>query len=281
MVRGASVAGMRLVAGDAVLELDPERGGTFARLAVGGLDLLLTPDDDPGGTHWGSFVMAPWAGRTRQGRFTFDGVERTLPITAAPHAIHGTVRDRSWQVVDAGTDHATLAIDLDVGLDDRWPFAGRITHAIELHADRLDLRLEASVADHADGGAMPVSMGWHPWFRRHLDDRAVAIDLPAAAMLERDAEGIATDQRVPVPPGPWDDCFADITWPVTLTWPGVATVAIGSSCPVVVVYDEPETAVCVEPQTGPPDALNRHPDVARPGAPVIATTTWRWAVGPG
>jgi aldose 1-epimerase len=42
------------------------------------------------------------------------------------------------------------------------------------------------------------------------------------------------------------------------------------------VFDEPEHAICVEPQTGPPDAFTLDPVVVRPGEPLVATATWSW-----
>ncbi len=44
----------------------------------------------------------------------------------------------------------------------------------------------------------------------------------------------------------------------------------------VVVYDEQAEAVCVEPQTGPPDGLNTHPRLVTPLEPLEASTTWTW-----
>src|SRR5688500_5057784 len=102
------------------LVVDPDRGGRIVSLTVEGFRLLRTPDDDPGGAHWGSFVMAPWAGRTRHGRFTFDSVEHQLEINAGAHSIHGTVREQPWRVVDA--DHR--GIRMTCGFGPTWPFAG-------------------------------------------------------------------------------------------------------------------------------------------------------------
>jgi aldose 1-epimerase len=43
------------------------------------------------------------------------------------------------------------------------------------------------------------------------------------------------------------------------------------------VYTEPEHAVCVEPQTGPPNGLNTAEHaVVRAGAPLVASVTMRW-----
>jgi aldose 1-epimerase len=47
-----------------------------------------------------------------------------------------------------------------------------------------------------------------------------------------------------------------------------------------VVYTEAEHAVCVEPQTGPPDALNLRPTTIVPEGVLTAHTTWRWEIEP-
>ncbi len=105
-----------LAAGDAQLHLDLDAGGRATRLAIGDLDVLAQPDPHSL-YHWGSFVMAPWAGRIREGRFSFDGRRYRLPINFGSHAIHGTVADRPWRYVEHTRDTAVI----DCRLDDRWP----------------------------------------------------------------------------------------------------------------------------------------------------------------
>jgi aldose 1-epimerase len=263
---------IELRAGSAVCTIDPD-GGHVVALAVDDLDLLLTPDDEPGSTHWGAFVMAPWAGRTRRGRFTFDGVDYELPINAAPHAIHGTVRDRVWTVAEHDAQHASLTCDLGPS----WPFAGWVEHDIAIHDDRIDLTLSVHAGQHP----MPAVCGWHPWWRRSLGGVDARLELPAESMYRRDDGGMATTDLVsPPPPGPWDDCFTGLAGPPTLHWDGVMSLAVESDCPCVVVFDQLAPAVCVEPQSGPPDALNHDPTIASPDRPVRAHTTWRWTPAP-
>jgi aldose 1-epimerase len=272
---------LELRAGEVLLVLDPANGGRVVSLTVIGHRLLRTPQDDPGGTHWGSFVMAPWAGRTRHGRFTFDGVDHQLEVNSGEHSIHGTVRQRAWSVEDATTTRAHLKTDFGEG----WPFPGWAEQVVTAHEDRIELELSM----HAAEGRMPAVGGWHPWWQRRLDGLYGApaqLELPAASMYVRDAEGIAIPDTVPPPPGPWDDCFTDLSAPPVLRWPGAGgpssgfELAVESDCPCVVVYDEPVDAICVEPQSGPPDALNHGPDVAEPGRPVVVHSTWRFHQGP-
>ena len=51
---------------------------------------------------------------------------------------------------------------------------------------------------------------------------------------------------------------------VTLTWPEQLELKVTSRAEWVVVYDEQAEAVCVEPQSGPPNGLNTHPAPGHP-----------------
>jgi aldose 1-epimerase len=119
---------------------------------------------------------------------------------------------------------------------------------------------------------MPAVLGWHPWFLRHaapsMDGEAgLELEFDAQTMYERDGDGIPTGALVAPKPRPWDDCFTGLRRPPVLRWPGFLELEISSTCPDWVVYDERDDAICVEPQTGPPDALNLRPTVVRPGRP--------------
>ncbi|MEM1333882.1 MAG: hypothetical protein AAGG08_10520 [Actinomycetota bacterium] len=59
-----------------------------------------------------------------------------------------------------------------------------------------------------------------------------------------------------------------------------ARVEVTSDCDHLVVFDRPAHATCVEPQSGPPDAVNlggaHAPDVVAPGSPLRRTMTISW-----
>lgn len=254
--------------GAAALHLDVEAGGRVTQLDLADLSVLAHVDRDSP-VHWGCFVMAPWAGRIRDGRFGFDGRPYQLPLNWGPHAIHGTVLDRPWQLTEATADSAVL----DCPLDDRWPWRGHVRQVVQVR----DSAVEFTVTVEPAAAAFPAATGWHPWFRRRLARGGpVDIALDADAMLLRDDAGIPTGDRVPVPDGPWDDCFDRVRWPVILTWPDALRMEITADTRYGVVYTEPNDAVCVEPQTGPPDALNLEPTVVSPGQPLSATMAWSW-----
>jgi aldose 1-epimerase len=255
-----------LRAGAAVATVLPDDGGRLGSLTVDGLELLVTGNPDP--IQWGSYPMAPWAGRTRHGRFSYRGQEHTLPLTMPPHAIHGVVYDRPWTV----TGHGELAIELD----ERWPFRGRVTQRFRLEDDALEVTMALDARE-----PMPGVIGWHPWFRKMLGDgeEPARLRFEAGQMLVRDPEGIPTGERITPTPGPWDDAFTDVATEPEVHWPGRLRLTIGSSCPWWIVYTQPPHALCVEPQSGPPDALNGHADTVRPGAPLVERMRWSWAPG--
>jgi aldose 1-epimerase len=254
-----------LGAGDARLEISPRDGGRIRSLTVGGHELLVTGSPD-GPIFWGCYPMAPWAGRLRDGRFSFSGRDYEVPRNLPPHAIHGVVFDRPWRRVD----ERTLAIDLDA----RWPFPGRVLQRFDLRPDGLDATLEL----YADA-PMPGIVGWHPWFRRRLadGDADVRLELEARSMLVRDSSGIATAERASPGPGPFDDAFTELVAPPVLEWPGRLRLELTSSCAWWVVFTERANAVCIEPQSGPPDGPNLAPEAVDPGRPLIHTMHWRWS----
>jgi aldose 1-epimerase len=104
----------------------------------------------------------------------------------------------------------------------------------------------------------------------------VRLELDASAMWERGADHIPTGELVVPPPGPWDDCFTELECAPVLVWPGALELTVETSLQDVVVFDEPSHAICVEPQTGPPDALRLTPVVVEPGLPLVAEATFAW-----
>jgi aldose 1-epimerase len=139
--------------------------------------------------------------------------------------------------------------------------------------------LEMTLEVHAADSPFPASAGWHPWFPRRLARGEEAmVRLDAAAMYRRDGEDMPTGELVTPPPGPWDDCFTQIAAAPGVRWPGAIEIVLRTSLDHVVVYDEPEHALCVEPLTGPPDALNLEPRIVAPGDPLVASVRLEWAL---
>ncbi|MFF9752150.1 aldose 1-epimerase [Streptomyces sp. NPDC014344] len=252
-----------LTAGDAEVDVLPGNGGRVGGLRIGGVELLRQ------GERYGCFPMVPWCGRLRDGRFRDGATVRQMPLNAPPHAIHGTARNAPWRTARTSTDEAVLTYDLT----DPWPYPGRVTQQVALTEGALTLAMSVETY----GSSFPAQIGWHPWFLRTLRGEDVTIGFEPAWQEERGEDHLPTGRRIDPRPGPWDDCFG---MPggvdVTLTWPGQLQLKVTSREEWVVVYDEQDEAVCVEPQTGPPDGLNTHPRLVTPLEPLEASTTWTW-----
>ncbi len=247
------------------------RGGRLASLLIEGREFLVTADDAAFG--WGAYPMVPYAGRVRRGSFSFEDADYTLPITMGAHAIHGTAWDQVWTHVDPPTP-STLSIGTELG--EPWPFGGQAVQRATIADGQLDLALDITAADRS----MPVLAGWHPWFRRRIAGAEAQLHVQPTAMFELDDEAIPTGELIAPPAGPWDNCF-HLAEPPSIEWPGVTTLDLSSSHDEWVIYNEPDHALCVEPQTDAPDSFNRSPLVLSPGETLTISFSIAWAVAEG
>lgn len=261
---------MRLESANAVATFSLSRGGRLGSLVIGGAEVLVTAgvDADFG---WGSFPMAPYAGRVAFGRFEFGGVLRELPLAMPPHAIHGTAWQQPWTRIDDGSDHRRASLQTDFGPD--WPFGGTVVQHVHLSDDGLHMALIVSAGDEP----MPAMAGWHPWFRRFLlSGEEAELRVHFGRMYEVDDDGMPTGRLIDVPEGPWDNCFTDLEADPVISWPGVVELTLSSTCTDWVVFTERAHAFCVEPQTGAPNEFNRTPRVLQPGESLEAGFTIAW-----
>ncbi|HAG68140.1 MAG: hypothetical protein ABR76_00445 [Acidimicrobiia bacterium BACL6 MAG-121220-bin61] len=247
-----------LSSGNVEVVVDAEHGSRLSSLRFGENELLVQRTNDDSFS-WGCYPMAPWAGRTRNGLFEYQGLSVQLPINSAPHAIHGLVHDALWQVVDTSPTSTTLRVELD----QRWPYAGWVEHRISVDSTSVNLQLTVHATGHKNDQnsqsiSMPAQVGWHPWFVRPVE-----LEAEFKTMYVRDSDGITGAQRVhrqhDLMQSPLDDCFSDVAAAPLLKFGDGLVVRLESDCSHWVVYNEPLHAICVEPQSGPPNGLNSEP----------------------
>ena len=235
--------------------VDAAHGARLSSLVVSDHELLVQADSEAKTSNpmsWGAYPMAPWAGRVRDGAFSHDGSAHQLRRNMAPHAIHGTVFDKSWAIKSITSTSATLTTELG----EHWPLGGSVEHRVSLRENILECHLTIT----AGARSMPAQVGWHPWFVR-----PVTLTCAFGKMFVRDADGIPTGEIVSPTPPPWDDCFTAARTSPLLNFGNGTAVTIESDCEYWVIYDAPEHAVCVEPQSGAPDGFNGDAQVLQPG----------------
>ncbi|MGH1492604.1 MAG: aldose 1-epimerase [Acidimicrobiales bacterium] len=232
------------------------QGGRLGSLEIGGNEVLVT--DGPKPTRWGSFPMVPWCGRLPDGRLQHAHNTYEFPLTGPGTANHGLVHTKPWTVVQ----HTDSVVKIVTELESPWVFGGTVSQRFELDQNALLVEVQIEAGE----WAMPVMAGWHPWFRRQLEIGGQAeLRVEPGQQYELDDAMVPTGTLIDISPQPWDDCFIGLASPPVISWPGAFDLTVSSSFDHWVIFTEPEHAICVEPQSGPPNEVNRAPKIIEPG----------------
>lgn len=265
---------IKLESSDWRVWVDPHRGaGWLACEARRDEDwLAIMPDcrseDSPLAA--ANFHMLPYSNRIRDGRFDFNG--QTIQLADRDtHAIHGAVRELPWRETSLTPDSLHCRIDTVDHPDANWPWNIVVTHALRLSGRKLTSTL---TLENTASTPMPAGLGWHPYFRRTIDDSPATLTLPVDAVYP-DASGECLPDGAPIaisaaldyrqarvldPDQPIDHCFAGLAGSIRLDWAGAGiAIAIRSSaaCDHLVFYNPIESPwFAVEPVTNANDAFN-------------------------
>jgi aldose 1-epimerase len=285
-----------LEAGSVRAIVDADRGGRLASLVIRGRERLITrPMADAAVPEitWGSFPMVPWVGRIREGRLSWEGQAFDLPRNLGGHAIHGTAFDRPWVI--EGSDDRRAVMRCRLGGGDGWPFAAEVTQVVDLSPASISFRLEVTADE-----AMPVALGWHPWFAREGRE-PIRVTVPSAEVLVTMPDLIPTGARIPVDDltdlraGPvigdraLDHAYVGIAGPSLIAWPDQELTMEADPLASIVVHSTPR-GICVEPQTAWPDAVRLAERGAATGIVTLGPHealsascrwTWRGSAAPG
>jgi galactose mutarotase-like enzyme len=189
---------------------------------------------------FGAAVLAPYANRirgtpvagAREIEAKVAGHAVRLPRNwggkapgAEQYAMHGLILDAAVPFQQDSPDRVSGRLEAgDFG--GRWP--GRATLTFEWRLERGALLLTVT-ADNVGETALPMGLGWHPYFALPSGDRAQArLRLPAAArtLVNNYDEALPTGAVEAVAGGPYDfsapggralgkgyfdDCFTDLT----------------------------------------------------------------------
>ncbi len=196
-------------------------GGTLRSWRHDGLEVLAGFQADGPITAGRGQQLLPWPNRIRDGRYTFGGTSRQLPLTEVSlgNASHGLVRWAPWHLVDSGASHLTLGLTLHPQPGWDWTLACTTTYAV----GPLGLSVTAAVTNLSDTPA-PFGAGWHPYLAigsARVED--VRLTIPAGRFAAVDdrllptevlgVEGTAYDFRAAAPIGGQrlDTAFTDLS----------------------------------------------------------------------
>lgn len=267
---------VRLTAGGWEAELRPDIGGSLSALRRDGVDVLRPlPAGSKTVLESSCFPLVPYCNRIAGGHFDWAGDEVRMPRNFPPeeNSLHGLGWQAAWEVVRSDSLRCTLVHEHS-GLGPRpwkgdltdWPWAYRAEQRVRLGMRGCKITLDLTNLSNVP---MPAGLGLHPYFRRLPETQVrfaskgmVPVDehlIPTADFVESDTfaewgEGTA------LPGGLVDHCFvrwggqvaiSDALGTITMTARGV---------PDLHVYSPADgSALCFEPVTHIPDALNQAP----------------------
>ena len=273
----------------AQVSIVPSLGNNAYEFLVNGKNILWFPqksltDYKAKPTFSGNPFLAPWANRLDHDGFYANGKHYTLNPTLNNYRrdgwkqpIHGMLTYASqWEVknVSADATRAQVTSRLEFwrvpDYAAQFPFA----HTIEMTYRLRDgiLEVETAIENHSKE-PMPVSIGYHPYFRLYDSPRnAWKVTLPAKQSYVLSGSLVATGEKKPMPyasPQPLqgislDDVLGGLTpgesGRTAFVVEGVKeriAVLYGPKYTVAVVYSPADRDfICFEPMTGPTNAFN-------------------------
>ena len=227
-------------------------------------------------TSYGIPLLFPFPNRIRDGAFMFQGERFRVDPPR-----HGFVRDKAWRVLETGAsnlDGAWIRSEIKASDYPReildqfpFPFTLEVTQRVRNGALELD-----AIAENTGERTMPTGFGIHPYFRRPARGTVqvqaakrweLADSLPTGRLVDvegaydlsegRDLAGLTLDDIYAEPEADASgrvQCFLNDGVNKTQT----VVEFHRQQFPHIVVYTPPapRSAVCIEPNSCPPDAFN-------------------------
>lgn len=249
----------RIEAGTAVCEVAPSRGGLVTRFCVDGDEILYMDQaslrDRNQKVRGGIPVLFPIAGALSGDRYEIAG--RSFALRQ-----HGLARQASWGVHKVGGARLVLEFRSTPATQASFPFEFIYRLAIDLeHAGFRSLVLESEI-ENVGRDAMPLHFGFHPYFLVTDAEKAkTRVSIPARTLLdnhtgERGEWRGEIDYTASIQDLHLGDLFGQTA---TLDIPGKPrrTLTWNESYSQIVVWTTAlKDFLCIEPWSGPADALN-------------------------
>ena len=258
-----------------------QAGGGLGTLTRDGEPLVAGPPTGTAVSGGRGQLLLPWPNRIRDGRYSWAGTERQLPLTepALHNASHGLARWCPWQLLEHEPSRLEVGLALMPQPGYPWELRLRASYAV----DERGLTVTVSGENLSDE-AVPFAAGMHPY----LDPGAVADDVeltvPGAVHQVTDAQKVPAG-TAPTPPDRdfreprrigslelddgWTDLERDAEGWATVRLRGTRTVALhlGPQWRWTQVFtgdtlsSGQRQSIAVEPMSAPANAFNSGTDL--------------------
>jgi aldose 1-epimerase len=208
-IAGVEIAVLRDAETQTEVRVAPALGNACVGWRIGDWRVLdEAPDEEQLRTRPSSYgmpILFPWPNRVRDARFAYDGREyRLAPSPGSPHANHGLVRDRPWQVKLSRASEESAVVWSEIRSQDfpelaeAYPSAFALQVSYWLRQGRLEIEIRA---ENVGNLALPFGFGLHPYFALPLGRagrrESCEVRVPAAEAWEL-KEHLPTGKRRPV-----------------------------------------------------------------------------------
>lgn len=258
----------------------PGRGATLLDLTFGGqnvLDGYAQPEELDSMAWMKNVILYPFPNRLNAGRYSWAGKPQQFSVNDATtgNALHGFGAFQKFEVTRLLLTEVAAEITCryaDAGKNTGYPFPTtlEVTYGI---SDNHRFRVEFSVLNrHTE--AIPVGLGWHPYFRLVPEVSRTALRMPDCERVEINERMLPTGQRTdfnsyktPIGLGEafLDNCFKikklDSIYRASIFGGGkkLTLAASGKLWPYLQVFTPPaRTSIALEPMTCNIDAFNNH-----------------------
>ena len=288
-VDGVEVVRLSDASSKVQVSIAPSLGNNAYEFLVNGKNIMYFPvknlaEFKQKPTFSGNPLLAPWANRLDHEGFYANGKHYTLNPSLnnyrhdpAKQPIHGLLSYASeWKVtnVAANDKGAEVTSRLEFwrypDYMAQFPFAHSLDMTYRLRKGVLEV--ETSIENHSTD-TMPVSIGFHPYFRLHDSPRnSWRVTLPAKENYVLSGSLVATGEMKPMsyksPQNLEDISLDDVLGGLIPTGDGRTEFAVqgakeriaviyGPKYPVAVVYSPKDRDfICFEPMSGPTNAFN-------------------------
>lgn len=285
----------------------PSLGMNSYSFTIHGKQVMWAPFTSPakveGASMYGNPLLWPWANRIDGMSYTFEGRKYNLNadlgnVRPGPNntPIHGLlVREKRWKVAkpaaDAKSAWVTASIDYHAypELAAQFPFAHVFSITYRLRDGALEVETRI---DNKSASAMPVSLGYHPYFKMGDTPREQwTVDLPASTRYQLTERlipsGVTEKNPYPATIALKDTLLDDVFGGLKRDADGFARITVraaaqslaieyGPGYEVAVVYaPKGRDFLCVEPMTSITNAFNAAAAGWYKGLPTIAAgQTW-------
>lgn len=238
--------------GSTIARISP-LGAHVTHLSIGGIP-IVKPSSDGIQTHGGVAVLLPYAGRVKNGTYSFEGRDFKLPTGKDGHAIHGFAKDSPWDA----SDRRVSSVSMEAVLRGSG-YPGPLRVRIEYSVGESTFSTSCTVKNVGDGD-VPVVVGFHPYFIAYSWSIQSSSEVyryqladgyfPTGKKTTCSLEGANRSE--------WDDCFSTAGH-IKLLAGGRELLIRRKNMRYFVLYNGKyagRNSVAIEPYSGLPDAYN-------------------------